>query len=165
MILTGSIPYNISSQIVLQFLGSASLFEHAVLIVQKEFAHRLCAESGGRDYGILSVLAQAYAPPRYLFTVPAACFYPQPDVDSAAIMLVPDKSRQWPDAREVFFQKVVRASFSMRRKKLKNCLKPFLGDDPAGTQERLSEAGIDLDRRAETLTLDEFYTLADFLRG
>jgi 16S rRNA (adenine1518-N6/adenine1519-N6)-dimethyltransferase len=165
MILTGSIPYNISTQIVLKFLASASVFEHAVLIVQKEFAERLCAKSGGRDYGILSVLAQAYAPPKYLFTVPATCFYPQPDVDSAAIMLVPDKSRQWSNAREVFFQKIVRASFSMRRKKLKNCLKPFLGNDLVAAQEGLLEAGIDLGRRAETLTLDEFYTLADFLRG
>ena len=164
MILTGSIPYNISSQIVLKFLSGASLFEHAVLIVQKEFARRLCAQSGGRDYGILSVLAQAYAPPRYLFTVPAACFYPQPEVDSAAIMLMPDRSRVWADEREVFFQKVVRAAFSMRRKKMKNCLKPFLGDDPAEMQARLLDAGIDLDRRAETLSLGEFYALADVLR-
>jgi 16S rRNA (adenine1518-N6/adenine1519-N6)-dimethyltransferase len=65
----------------------------------------------------------------------------------------------------VFFQKVVRAAFSMRRKKMKNCLRPFLGDDPADMQARLLDAGIDLDRRAETLSLEEFYTLADILRG
>ena len=163
-VLIGSIPYNITSRIVLKFFETARLFRSAVLIVQKEFAERLCAGPGSRDYGILSVLAQAYAPPRSLFTVPAACFYPQPEVDSAAIMLAPDKSRNWIDPREVFFQKIVRAAFSMRRKKLKNCLKPFLGDDPAGVQAGLLAAGIDLDRRAETLTLDEFYTLADFLR-
>jgi 16S rRNA A1518/A1519 N6-dimethyltransferase RsmA/KsgA/DIM1 with predicted DNA glycosylase/AP lyase activity len=52
----------------------------------------------------------------------------------------------------------------MRRKKLKNCLKPFLSEDPAGIQAGLLDAGIDLGRRAETLTLDEFYSLADFLR-
>ena len=165
MILTGSIPYNITSQIVLKFLSSAKLFRQAVLIVQKEFAERLCAAPGSREYGILSVLAKAYAPPRSLFAIPAACFYPQPDVDSAAIMLVPDLSRQWSDAREVFFQKVVRAAFSTRRKKLKNCLKPFLSDDPAAVQAALLKAGIDLDRRAETLALDEFYTLADLLRA
>jgi 16S rRNA (adenine1518-N6/adenine1519-N6)-dimethyltransferase len=164
MILMGSIPYNITSRIVLKFFSTASLFRHAVLIVQKEFAQRLCAPSGGRDYGILSVLAQAYAPCNYLFTVPDKCFYPKPNVDSAAIMLVPDRSRDWADEREVFFQKVVRAAFSMRRKKLKNCLKPFLSDDPAGVQAGLLAAGIDLGRRAETLTLEEFYTLADFLR-
>jgi 16S rRNA (adenine1518-N6/adenine1519-N6)-dimethyltransferase len=164
MILVGSIPYNITSRIVLQFFSTASLFRHAVLIVQKEFAQRLCAPSGGRDYGILSVFAQAYAPPKYLFTVLNKCFYPKPDVDSAAIMLVPDKNRDWADARELFFQKVVRAAFSMRRKKLKNCLKPFLSDDPAGVQAGLLATGIDLGRRAETLTLDEFYNLADFLR-
>jgi 16S rRNA (adenine1518-N6/adenine1519-N6)-dimethyltransferase len=159
-VLMGSIPYNITSRIVLKFFGSARLFRHAVLIVQKEFAERLCAASGGRDYGILSVLAQAYAPPRYLFTIPASCFYPQPDVDSAAIMLVPDRSRDWSSAREVFFQKVVRAAFSTRRKKLKNCLKPFFAEaHPAS-----AAAGIDLDRRAETLTVDEFYSLADHLR-
>ena len=165
MILMGSIPYNITSRIVLKFFSTASLFRHAVLIVQKEFAQRLCAPSGGRDYGILSVLAQAYAPPRYLFTIPDTCFYPQPDVDSAAIMLVPDRSRNWTDAREMFFQQVVRAAFSTRRKKLKNCLKSLLGDDPNGAQAGLLTAGIDLDRRAETLTLEEFYTLADFLRA
>ena len=164
MILMGSIPYNITSRIVLKFFSTASLFRSAVLIVQKEFAQRLCAPSGGRDYGILSVLAQAYAPPRYLFTIPDTCFYPQPDVDSAAIMLVPDKSRDWMEAREVFFQNVVRAAFSTRRKKLKNCLKGFLGDDPAEAQAGLLSIGIDLDRRAETLTLEEFYVLADFLK-
>jgi len=164
MILMGSIPYNITSRIVLKFFSTALLFKHAVLIVQKEFAQRLCAPSGGRDYGILSVLAQAYAPCNYLFTVPDKCFYPKPNVASAAIMLVPDRSRDWADAREVFFQNVVRAAFSMRRKKLKNCLKPFLNDDPAGIQADLLDAGIDLGRRAETLTLEEFYILADFLR-
>ena len=164
MILMGSIPYNITSRIVLKFFSSASLFKSAVLIVQKEFAERLCAPSGGRDYGILSVLAQAYAPPRYLFTIPDTCFYPQPDVDSAAIMLVPDTSRDWMDEREVFFQNVVRTAFSTRRKKLKNCLKALLGADPATVLSGLLAAGIDLDRRAETLTLAEFYVLADFLR-
>ncbi len=164
MILMGSIPYNITSRIVLKFFSTASLFKSAVLIVQKEFAERLCAPSGGRDYGILSVLAQAYAPPRYLFTIPDTCFYPQPDVDSAAIMLVPDTSRDWMEAREVFFQNVVRTAFSTRRKKLKNCLKSLLGDDPAEAQAGLLSIEIDLDRRAETLTLAEFYVLADFLR-
>ena len=165
MILMGSIPYNITSKIVLKFFSTARLFRNAVLIVQKEFAQRLCASSGGRDYGILSVFAQAYAPPNYLFSIPDKCFYPKPTVDSAAIMLVPDTSRDWTDAREVFFQKVVRAAFSMRRKKLKNCLKAFLGNDPAGAEEGLLAVGIDLGRRAETLSLEEFYSLADFLRG
>ncbi len=164
MILMGSIPYNITSRIVLKFFSTASLFKSAVLIVQKEFAQRLCAPSGGRDYGILSVLAQAYAPPRYLFTIPDTCFYPQPDVDSAAIMLVPDTGRDWMEEREVLFQQVVRAAFSTRRKKLKNCLKAFLGDDPSEAQAGLLSIGIDLNRRAETLTLDEFYSLADFLK-
>jgi 16S rRNA (adenine1518-N6/adenine1519-N6)-dimethyltransferase len=164
MILVGSIPYNITSRIVLKFFETARLFRSAVLIVQKEFAERLCAAAGSRDYGILSVLAQAYAPPRYLFTLAATCFYPQPDVDSAAIMLVPDTSRDWMEEREVFFQKVVRAAFSTRRKKLKNCLKALLGDDPAHALSGLSAVGIDLDRRAETLALAEFYVLADFLR-
>lgn len=164
MVLAGSIPYNISSAIVLKFFAAARLFKSAVLITQKEFAERLCAAPGGREYGILSVLARAYAPARRLFAIPAAGFYPQPDVDSAAIMLTPDTVRDWDDPREAFFQKVVRAAFSTRRKKLKNCLKPFLGNDPAAVQAELLQDGIDLDRRAETLALDEFYSLADFLR-
>jgi len=163
MILMGSIPYNITSRIVLKFFACAHLFKRAVLVVQKEFAERLCAGPGSRDYGILSVLAQAYAPPRYLFTIADTCFYPQPDVDSAAIMLEPDRSRSWDDAREVFFQKVVRAAFSTRRKKLKNCLKPFF--EQPGTDSAAATAGIDLDRRAETLALEEFYALADSLRA
>jgi 16S rRNA (adenine1518-N6/adenine1519-N6)-dimethyltransferase len=163
MILMGSIPYNITSRIVLQFFAAAHLFRNAVMIVQKEFAERLCAGPGSRDYGILSVLAQAYAPPQYLFTIADTCFYPQPDVDSAAIMLVPDKSRDWVEEREVFFQKVVRVAFSTRRKKLRNCLKPLLMH--ADAYSAVSSAGIDLDRRAETLALDEFYRLADLLRS
>jgi 16S rRNA (adenine1518-N6/adenine1519-N6)-dimethyltransferase len=99
-------------------------------------------------------------------TVPPGCFYPKPKVDSAIIELVPLQKRNWNDEGQALFRQVLRASFSQRRKTLFNCLKGFIFQknlDPKLFMNESIKEGIDLKRRAETLTVDEFYKLTAVL--
>ncbi len=166
-VLMGSIPYSITTPILLKFLEEGSLFKKAVFIVQKEVAERLCAEPGSRHYGIFSVYCKTYLKSSILKTIPAQCFYPKPKIDSAIIELVPVIGKAWKSDDEKLFRNIVRASFSNRRKTLNNSLKSFLNIkqiDPVLFKTRADESGIDLSRRAETLSVDEFYTLTNITK-
>ncbi len=162
LVLLGSIPYSLTTPILLKFLEESRHIARAVFIVQKEVAERVCARPGTRSCGILSVYCLAYAPPNMLFTIPAECFYPVPEVSSAAIMLQPVKHRAWDDPHEVLFRNIVRTAFSRRRKTLLNALKSIFtayGIQPGPVLEACAEAGIDMKRRPETLSLEEWYSL------
>jgi len=162
-VLIGSIPYSITTPIFLKFLKESRLFKRAVFIVQKEVAERLCAPPGGKEYGILSVYCHAYMQAHLHAVIPPQCFYPKPKIESAILELVPLPDRQWEAAGESFFRQVVRAAFSKRRKTLFNCLKGFAVQHtvvPEALRAEAGRRGIDLGRRAETLTVEEFYALA-----
>jgi 16S rRNA (adenine1518-N6/adenine1519-N6)-dimethyltransferase len=166
-VLIGSIPYSITTPILLKFLENCSIFKRAVFIVQKEVAERLCAEPGSRDYGIFSVYCRTYLKPSIVQIIPSQCFFPKPKIDSATIELVPIKGKNWSSDNEKLFRKVVRASFSNRRKTLSNSLKIFLQNkkiDQTLFSARSKEFGIDLSRRAETLSVNEFYKLTEITR-
>ena len=90
-IIVGNIPYSASSPILFKLREWS--FEHAVLCVQKEFADRMVAKPGDRNYSRLSVMSQIYFTPRYLKTVSAGCFRPIPEVDSAIVILFPKKEK------------------------------------------------------------------------
>jgi len=167
-ILMGSIPYSITTPILLKFLEQCGLFKKAVFILQKEVAVRLCAEPGNKDYGIFSVYCRTYLNASIIQTIPAQCFYPKPKIDSAIIELIPVKDRIWNSDDEKLFRNVVRTSFSKRRKTLGNCLKDFLYKkqiDHGMFKIRAEETGIDLSRRAETLSVDEFYRLTNITKN
>jgi 16S rRNA (adenine1518-N6/adenine1519-N6)-dimethyltransferase len=166
-ILIGSIPYYITTPIFLKLLEESRLIKRAVFILQKEVAQRLCAGPGTRDYGVLSVYCQAYLRASLHLTIPPQCFFPRPKVDSALIELVPLNQRCWNDEGEALFQQIIRASFSKRRKTLYNCLKSFMIQNNHALDLFIKEsgiAGIDLNRRAETLSFDEFYRLTEVVR-
>jgi 16S rRNA (adenine1518-N6/adenine1519-N6)-dimethyltransferase len=131
-------------------------------MLQKEVADRIASPPGGKEYGYLSVLVQMYAEPRLVFMVPPSAFTPKPDVDSAVVALAIRDRPAVAVVDEKFFFRVIKAAFSQRRKTLRNALKQL--DAPA---EKLAmvpnKTGIDLSRRAETLTVQEFGLLADFL--
>ena len=168
VVLLESIPYSLTTPILLKFLEESSSLARAVFIVQKEVAERLCACPGSKTYGILSVYCAAYATPTLLFSIPPSCFYPVPEVDSAAIMLVPRRDHYWHDAYEVFFRMVVRRAFGHRRKILANTLKSIVKTHRLDQQiisRVCSETGIDIQRRPETLSVDEWYRLASFLQS
>jgi 16S rRNA (adenine1518-N6/adenine1519-N6)-dimethyltransferase len=129
------------------------------LTIQKEVAQRIVAIPGGRDYGVLSIMIQYYALPEIKFIIPKEAFRPVPKVDSALVHVgIREKPSVEPKDEKMFFR-VVRTAFSQRRKTIHNSLRS-LGEDMKGI---LLKAGIDPQRRPETLSLYEFVTLSDLL--
>ncbi|HEY9117622.1 MAG TPA: 16S rRNA (adenine(1518)-N(6)/adenine(1519)-N(6))-dimethyltransferase RsmA [Roseivirga sp.] len=149
----GNFPYNISSQIFFRILELRNEVPEVVCMIQKEVADRIAEPPGSKTYGILSVLLQAYYDIEYLFTVKPGVFNPPPKVNSGVIRLKRNKVEQL-DCDEVLFKRVVKAGFQMRRKTLRNALKPInlpaeLADDPI------------LDQRAESLSVNQFVDLTN----
>jgi 16S rRNA (adenine1518-N6/adenine1519-N6)-dimethyltransferase len=145
----GNFPYNISSQILFKILENRRQVRQVVGMVQKEVAMRLASGPGSREYGILSVLLQAFYRVEYLFTVSESVFIPPPKVKSAVIRLTRN-DRESLDCDEELFFRVVKTAFNQRRKTLRNSLKSFYIDYSKGELEQL--AG----KRAEELSVDEF---------
>ncbi len=120
----GNFPYNISSQILFKILESKDLVTETVGMFQKEVAERVASNPGNKQYGILSVLLQAFYDIEYLFTVHENSFNPPPKVKSAVIRITrnPDKRLE---CSEILFKQVVKTAFNQRRKTLRNSLKTF----------------------------------------
>ena len=123
----GNFPYNISSQIFFKALENRDLVPEMVGMVQREVAVRIAEPPGSRDYGILSVLLQAWYDIEYLFTVSEGVFNPPPKVKSAVIRLTRNGVRSLDCDKKLFVQ-VVKAAFGQRRKMLRNALRSAFGD-------------------------------------
>ena len=153
--ITGNFPYNISSQIVFKLLELDNAIELTGMF-QKEVAQRICNPSGSKDYGVISVLIQAYFDAEYLFTVPPEVFNPPPKVDSGVIRLR-RKENQELGCDPKLFKQVVKASFGQRRKTLRNSLKSFqlpvevIAKEPVFT------------KRPEQLDVKDFITLTQLI--
>ena len=151
----GNFPYNISSQIFFKVLENRAIVPECVGMIQKEVAVRLAEPPGSREYGILSVLLQAWYDIEYLFTVHENVFNPPPKVKSAVIRLrrngVTDLG-----CDEALFIKVVKASFSQRRKMIRNSLRSVF------TQLQGEEHPF-FSRRAEQLSVAEFVELTNWV--
>jgi 16S rRNA (adenine1518-N6/adenine1519-N6)-dimethyltransferase len=118
----GNFPYNISSQLFFKILENKTRVTEVVCMLQKEVARRLASPPGSREYGILSVLLQAYYEIEYLFTVAPHVFNPPPKVQSAVIRLRRNERQALP-CNEDLFKKVVKTAFNQRRKVLRNSLR------------------------------------------
>ncbi|MCB1113574.1 MAG: ribosomal RNA small subunit methyltransferase A [Chlamydiia bacterium] len=146
-----NLPYHITTPILTKLALNAKLFSEIVVMVQDEVARRFTAEPGGKEYGSITVFLNFWADVFYGFKVKRGSFYPAPNVDSAMIKLVlKDKI---PDVDAEKFFEMTRAAFNQRRKMLKVSLKSFLNDDVKIQYKEL------LERRPETLSLDEFLSL------
>jgi 16S rRNA (adenine1518-N6/adenine1519-N6)-dimethyltransferase len=127
------------------------------LTVQKEVAERIVAKPGGKDYGALSIMVQYYAKPDLKFIIPKEAFRPMPKVDSAVLHIkILERPSVDVEDKEIF-SGIVRTAFSQRRKMLSNSLKSIRGD----VKGWLATAGIDSNRRPETLSIEEFARLAN----
>ncbi len=120
----GNFPYNISSQIFFKILDHKNLVREVVCMLQKEVAKRIASEPGNKDYGILSVLLQAYYTISYEFTVPPGAFTPPPKVQSGVIRLERNSNVSL-GCDEKRFKAIVKTAFNQRRKMLSNALKPL----------------------------------------
>ena len=160
----GNLPYNISSPFLEKLKKNKELVSRAVLMFQLEFARRLIATPGGKEYGAMTVLVQYHAHLSPLLEVPKEAFYPKPKV--SAMVLEIDFGRPHPRRAlsEERFETVVRGAFAHRRKTLFNSLKgalpPFSADE---ILEALRRCGIDPRKRAEVLHIDDFLCLSSAL--
>ncbi len=150
----GNFPYNISSQIFFKVLEIPDSIPEVVCMLQKEVAQRIASPPGNKDYGILSVLLQAFYDIKYLFTVPPGAFDPPPKVQSGVIRLQRNTTQQLACDHKLFFR-VVKTGFNQRRKTLRNALKP-LGLIPEHPL---------LDKRAEQLSVENFVELTQLIEN
>ncbi len=158
-----NLPYNISTPILFKFLDSKDVFATLILMLQKEVAQRIAAKPSCKDYGVLSIFVQMFMDVEIGFVVPNSAFYPTPNIDSAVVRFdVLNEPRVKIGDFEIF-KRLVRAAFGQRRKTLSNALKSL---DIA--QENISRAfelaNIDAKRRGETLSIEEFARLSNFIK-
>jgi 16S rRNA (adenine1518-N6/adenine1519-N6)-dimethyltransferase len=151
----GNFPYNISSQILFKVLEHRDQVVEMVGMFQKEVAERCASGSGTKDYGILSVLIQAYYDIEYLFTVKPGTFNPPPKVNSGVIRLSRNKTETLP-CDEKLFWRTVKGGFNQRRKTLRNALSGTISKDKMDDHPFF-------DKRAEQLSVAEFITLTQHL--
>jgi 16S rRNA (adenine1518-N6/adenine1519-N6)-dimethyltransferase len=157
-VVAGNLPYQLSGRLVERAVHEARVADRFVFMLQREVVDRLAAPPGSGTYGALSVFVQAAFEVELALKVPPSAFHPPPKVASAVGVLVP---REKPIAEEdAVFRAVVKAAFSQRRKMLRNAWRAL-----EGAHEAARAAGIDLDRRAETLSVDDYARVAALLRG
>jgi 16S rRNA (adenine1518-N6/adenine1519-N6)-dimethyltransferase len=155
-----NLPYSISSPVTFKLLKSR--FEFGILMYQYDFAKRMAAAPGGKDYGRLSVSVQHYSDVEMLDVLPPTSFRPAPEVKSAIVKLVP-RPAPYTVKDEGFFMKFIKAAFSQRRKKLRNAIlnnANFLGISDSEIRKLPGEL---LAKRAETLSPQELVYIADIL--
>ena len=168
----GNIPYYLTSSILFQLFENAKYIKNAVIMVQREVANRLLASAGSKSYGILTIALSLYGRITNDFLVPAACFYPQPNVNSKVVSITFNRPNEIANnSKEIM--KMVKITFQQRRKKLSNAIEPYLhscGLDSKKFDEYLIENQqykiIEyLDKRPENLGRDDFINLFNSIQS
>lgn len=154
--IAGNIPYNITSPLLFRLYHLSEYIQDIHLLIQKELARRIVARPDTREYGILAVLTRFYGQPNIEFQVSPQVFRPIPKVHSALIRIEMLQNPYPKQFRESFLQ-TVKFAFGKRRKTLRNALAELLPVNPG-------DSPVDLQRRAETLTRDEFIALHRWLQ-
>ena len=152
----GNYPYNISSQIFFKVLDHKDRIPICSGMIQKEVAERIANKPGKKQYGILSVLLQAYYDIEYLFTVDEHVFAPPPKVKSAVVRLTRNR-RQQLDCDEVLFKNVVKTAFNQRRKQMRNSLMGIVGKENPILENPI------FTKRPEQLSVEEFVELTNLI--
>ncbi|HPL83072.1 MAG TPA: 16S rRNA (adenine(1518)-N(6)/adenine(1519)-N(6))-dimethyltransferase RsmA [Candidatus Omnitrophota bacterium] len=157
----GNIPYYISSPIIELLINQRGVVKEVFITVQKEFAKRVVALPGSKEYGSFSCFVQYYAIPEILFQINRGCFYPLPKVDSCFLRLRFRKKPAVSVKNEELLFKVIRAAFNQRRKTLKNTLKGKVQSEKLA--EFFLKNNLNSNIRAEELSLAEFADLVNSL--
>ena len=156
-LVVANIPYYITSALFRHLLETDVKPDRMVLTVQREVAERICAAPG--DMSLLALSVQVYGQPQIAAHIPAGAFYPPPKVDSAVVRVDLYAQPQIPTSELATFFLLVKAGFSQKRKTLRNALSGGMRWETAFAAQILQAAGIDLMRRAETLSLEEWGNL------
>lgn len=169
-----NLPYSISNPFLFKLIENRQLIDFAVVMLQKEVADRITASTGSKDYGIPTVLLGATAKTTKLLTLKPAEFHPRPKIDSVVVKVDFNQPQLCLDERQTkVFTAVVRAAFSQRRKTIHNTLSSslflpdLLPEDKKSRKEFLKsileKIAISASARAETLSIDDFFTIASCL--
>lgn len=153
--IVGNLPYNISTPLIFHFLQHRRHIRDMLFMLQKEVVDRITAAPGSKDFGRLSVMVQYFCETHYLLKIGPGAFSPPPKVDSAVVYLKPWTTPPYVAKNEEQFGKLVAQAFSQRRKTLRNTLKGML------TEEQIESVGINPTQRAETLSVEDFVSLAN----
>lgn len=161
-----NLPYYITTPIIMGLFESHVPLDSITIMVQKEVADRMQVGPGTKDYGALSLAVQYYAKPKVMLTVPASCFMPRPNVDSAVIRLTRYQNPPVQALDERFMFDIIRASFNQRRKTLINGLTNASGlkVNKENVLAALEQMGLPATIRGEALTLEQFAKLSDLLK-
>ncbi len=157
-LVVANIPYYITSAVIRHLLEHDPKPRRIVLTIQKEVAQRICAQPG--DMSLLALSVQVYGQPRIAAQIRAGAFYPAPKVDSAVLVVDIYSSPLIQEQLLDTFFKLTKAGFSQKRKTLRNSLASGLHISPAAAADLLTAAGIDPQRRAETLSIEDWERLA-----
>lgn len=157
--LVGNLPYNISTPLIFHLMDHVDIIQDMHFMLQKEVVERLAAKPGNKNFGRLSVMVQYFCEVENLFTVGPGAFNPAPKVDSAIVRLQPRKTKNLVAKDVKKLEQLVKQAFAQRRKTLRNNLKTLL------SSEQIESLNIDPSARAETLSTDQYVTLANLLTG
>ncbi|MFH1347854.1 MAG: 16S rRNA (adenine(1518)-N(6)/adenine(1519)-N(6))-dimethyltransferase RsmA [Candidatus Margulisiibacteriota bacterium] len=147
----GNLPYYITAPIIQKILEAKDKAELTVLMVQKEVAERMAASPGSKKYGSFSIFVQFHAEVKLNSFVSKSSFHPWPEVGSAVVVLKPYQEPKYQVKNKKLFFDIMHAAFQQRRKQLRNSLKDY----------NLAGLDIDLSRRPETLSIEEFAALSN----
>ncbi len=162
LLVTGNIPYNITSPLLARALRPP-LPQRIVFLVQEEVADRLAAAPGSNAYGALTVGVQAVVRVEKLMKVPAGAFHPRPKVDSAVVRLTPLAQPLIPERDTLALRRLTVGLFGFRRKQLGRGLRELTGWAPERVAEILERGGLEAVARPETLAPEAFVRLLDLL--
>ena len=163
-----NLPYYITTPILMHLIESGIPFSEFVVMMQKEVADRISAQPNTKAYGSLSIAVQYYMTAKVAFIVPRTVFVPAPNVDSAILKMVRRPEPAVAVEDESFFFKISKASFTHRRKTLWNNLTGYFGKTEEVKDKltkALDQAGLSPSVRGEALSLEEFASLSDALKG
>ena len=156
-IIYGNLPYNVGSIIIARLIENSILPERMVYTLQREVVERICAKENSDDYSSFSVLCQIDYKPTLSFVIRKGCFYPEPQVESAVVVMEKRKESLVPESLRETFLEVNRALFSQRRKTIKNNLKALNLKD---IDRVIASSNLAGNERAETLSIEKIVEIA-----
>jgi 16S rRNA (adenine1518-N6/adenine1519-N6)-dimethyltransferase len=156
-----NIPYNITTPILFQLLENCPHMQAATLLMQKEVGGRLLAAPGNKEYGRLTLTTAYYADVQHIMNVSRSCFYPQPEVDSSVLKIIPQRTKKVLVKHEEVFRDLLRAAFQKRRKTILNITSSFFKLDKEAAEKKLQEIGLTANLRPENLSIEDVARLVN----
>jgi len=149
-----NLPYHITSPVLFKLFDHRTFFDSATLMIQKEVAQRIVAQPKSKNYGILSVFSQLYAEVKILFEISHHVFFPKPEVSSAVVKWKFKQTEPLDQQEDDLFRRIVKGSFSQRRKMLRNSLRSVFNNEVD-----LTQINFDLEQRPEDVSVQGFIEL------